>query len=146
LKSDPAQAPFGRLLRHWRQQRHVSQLHLALQAEVSARHLSCYVLGRLQRQLSASGDAQLHRLLVELRALPAPAERPDTEAAPTWDVAVPLSLNTPTGLLNFITTITVFGAPHDITLAELAVETFLPADATTAAAMQALLLSSEARG
>ena len=37
---EQAAAPFGRLLRHWRTQRHCSQLALALQAEVSTRHLS----------------------------------------------------------------------------------------------------------
>ncbi len=52
------------------------------------------------------------------------------------DVAVPLSLHTPAGVLNFLTTITVFGAPHDVTMAELAVETLLPADAATAAALR----------
>ena len=57
---------------------------------------------------------------------------------PLHDVAVPLTLQSPFGVLNFITTITVFGAPHDVTLAELAVETLLPADAATAAALRAL--------
>ena len=57
------------------------------------------------------------------------------------DVAVPLTLHTPLGTLNFITTITVFGAPHDVTVSELAVETLLPADEATAAALRALQAS-----
>jgi hypothetical protein len=53
-------------------------------------------------------------------------------------VAVPLRLNSAHGRLNFITTITVFGAPNDITLAEIAIETLLPADPTTAATLRRL--------
>ena len=261
---DQAAAPFGRLLRHWRQQRRCSQLALALDAEVSARHLSwletgkaqpsrtmvlrlaerldvplrdrnamltaagyaplfgerplsdptlasvrgalqrlldahepwpalavdrhwhlvahnrlvpllmaaaspallqppinvlrlslhpqglapmvvnlpawrAHVLLRLQRQIVSTGDAELSRLLEELRALPLPPGCADEAAAgPLHDVAVPLTLKSPLGVLNFITTITVFGAPHDVTLAELAVETLLPADADTADALRAL--------
>ena len=45
---DQAAAPFGRLLRHWRQLRRCSQLALALQAEVSSRHLSCLETGKAQ--------------------------------------------------------------------------------------------------
>ena len=44
---------------------------------------------------------------------------------------VPLQLQSPAGVLSFISTITVFGTPHDITLSELAMETFFPADAAT---------------
>ena len=96
-----------------------------------------HVLARLQRQISTTGDPTLAALLAELRALPLP-DAPAAQAAPPVvdDVAVPLSLHTPGGVLNFITTITVFGAPHDVTMAELAVETLLPADAATAAALR----------
>ena len=45
---EQATAPFGRLLRHWRTQRHCSQLALALQAEVSTRHLSWLETGKSQ--------------------------------------------------------------------------------------------------
>ena len=98
-----------------------------------------HVLTRLQRQIVATCDAELVRLLAELRALPMPPDCAAVEAAgPLHDVAVPLTLKSPLGVLNFITTITVFGAPHDVTLAELAVETLLPADAATADALRAL--------
>lgn len=261
---DRAAAPFGRLLRHWRTQRGRSQLSLALQAEVSARHLSwletgkaepsramvlrlavqlelplrernvllgaagyaplyaerpladpalavardalqrlldahqpwpalavdrhwclvahnrmvplllaavapellvppanvlrvslhprglapmvanlgawrAHVLARLQRQLNVTGDAALAELLAELRALPLPEGYSIDEAAPPLsDVAVPLTLRSPAGVLNFITTVTVFGAPHDVTVSELAVETLLPADEATAAALKTM--------
>jgi transcriptional regulator with XRE-family HTH domain len=102
-----------------------------------------HVLARLQRQMAATGDPVLARLLDELRRLPlppgaAPAEPEEADGGPHIDVAVPLTLHGPSGPLNFITTITVFGAPHDVTLSELAVETLLPADEATAATLRAL--------
>jgi len=53
-------------------------------------------------------------------------------------VVVPFQLATPNGLLSFISTTTIFGTPVDVTLQELAVESFFPADAQTAAALAAL--------
>jgi transcriptional regulator with XRE-family HTH domain len=97
-----------------------------------------HVLARLARQASASGDSVLRALLAELTALPLPPG-PAAAAEPLDDaVAVPLALNTPWGRLAFLTTVTVFGAPHDVTLSELAIETLLPADEATAAALRQL--------
>lgn len=106
-----------------------------------------YVLLRLRRQIAATGDDSLVALHDELQALPPPpghAPWPDAgceTASPTMadDVAVPLSLRTPLGTLRFITTMTVFGAPRDITLSELAVETLLPADAATGEILRQML-------
>ncbi len=53
-------------------------------------------------------------------------------------VAAPLRLRTEAGVLSFISTTTVFGSPVDVTLQELALETFFPADAQTAEALRAL--------
>jgi transcriptional regulator with XRE-family HTH domain len=98
-----------------------------------------HVLVRLARQATASGDATLHALHAELAALPRPAGEVGTPAEPLHDeVAVPLALRTPWGRLAFLTTVTVFGAPHDLTLSELAIETLLPADEATAAALRAV--------
>lgn len=112
-----------------------------------------YVLYRLARQVAATGDDELAQLQAELQALPPPTGRgawPAQEAAdekdgaaataPTPDLAVPLALNTPHGTLRFLTTLTVFGAPRDVTLSELAVETLLPADEATAAALREILV------
>jgi hypothetical protein len=52
---------------------------------------------------------------------------------------VPLVLDTPQGVLRFIGTTTVFGTPVDVTLQELAIEAFFPADAVTKAALARLL-------
>ncbi|MBL8360459.1 MAG: helix-turn-helix transcriptional regulator [Rubrivivax sp.] len=112
-----------------------------------------YVLQRLARQAAATGDPALAALHAELQALPAPAGRPPWPAddagaesdegtipagEPLHDMAVPLALDTPHGPLNFISALTVFGAPRDVTLAELAVETLLPADEATASALRAI--------
>lgn len=93
-----------------------------------------HVLVRLQRQIAATGDSRLVALHEELRALPGP----EPGGEPFDPVAQSLVLRTPLGRLAFITTLTVFGAPHDVLLSELAIETLLPADAETAALLRGL--------
>jgi transcriptional regulator with XRE-family HTH domain len=91
-----------------------------------------HLLARLRRQLANTGDATLGTLLAEVAAYPAPeAEEADANA-----VAIPLRLAVPGGVLSFLSTTTVFGTPQEVTLAELAIEAFLPADAATAAALK----------
>lgn len=103
-----------------------------------------HVLARLERQCRSTGDTVLLALLSELRALPAlpgmaaPAAAEPLAAASLRDIAVPLVLHTPVGRLAFLTTLTVFGAPQDVALSELAIETLLPADEATAAALRQL--------
>jgi MmyB-like transcription regulator ligand binding domain len=96
-----------------------------------------YILKRLRQQVAATQDPVLQALLDELRALPGPPS-PDDEPAGPADLAVPISFDSAAGRLNFLTTVTVFGAPRDVTLSELAVETLLPADSATADALRAL--------
>ncbi|QSX76135.1 helix-turn-helix transcriptional regulator [Lysobacter arenosi] len=94
-----------------------------------------HILHRLRHQADATGDAILAALYDELAAYPAPDDEPAT-GAPA--VVVPLRLRTAMGELSFISTTTVFGTPMDITLAEIAIESFFPADAATAQALQTL--------
>jgi hypothetical protein len=71
-------------------------------------------------------------LLKELESYPAP-RAPVPPPKPDYaDVIVPLRLKAGDTVLSFISTTTVFGTPQDITLSELALETFFPADAATA--------------
>ncbi len=97
-----------------------------------------HLLDRLNRDIESTADPQLIALRHELAAYPPPpAPAPDTRA-----ILVPLQLRARGAVLSLFTTTTVFGTPHDITLAELAIESFYPADAPTAA----FLRSSAARG
>ena len=99
-----------------------------------------HLLERLQQQIAATGDATLVALHDELAAYPAPSVSHDAPAAAgeLANVVVPFQLVTPNGVLSFISTTTIFGTPVDVTLQELAVETFFPADAQTAKALAAL--------
>lgn len=96
-----------------------------------------HLLARLQRQIEASADGALIKLHEELAAYPAP---PGAEAAtaepPGHLIAVPLRVRTAIGELSFYSTTTVFGTPVDITLSELAIEAFFPADPHTAEALR----------
>ena len=99
-----------------------------------------HLLERLQQQIAATGDAVLRALHDELEAFPAPAishDQPAIDMALSA-VAVPFQLLTPNGVLSFISTTTIFGTPVDVTLQELAVESFFPADERTAGALMAL--------
>jgi transcriptional regulator with XRE-family HTH domain len=99
-----------------------------------------HLLERLQQQIAATGDAVLQALHDELEAYPMPQVGHDAPpaAAELSNVVVPFQLATPNGVLSFISTTTIFGTPVDVTLQELAVESFFPADAQTAAALTAL--------
>ena len=95
-----------------------------------------HLLERLRRQVESTSDHVLIDLLRELRQYPMQHE---TEARPPRDYAgviVPFELRTPAGILAFFGTTTVFGTPIDITLSELAVEAFFPADEATARALR----------
>ncbi|ACD18920.1 helix-turn-helix domain-containing protein [Paraburkholderia phytofirmans] len=97
-----------------------------------------HILARLQRQIDVSGDSTLSALRDELAAYPAPpdAEPAGHDNAGVNQIAVPLRLRTPIGVLSFFSTTTVFGTPVDVTLSELAIEAFFPADQQTAAALR----------
>jgi transcriptional regulator with XRE-family HTH domain len=101
-----------------------------------------HLLARLHRQIEVSGDAVLKSLHDELRAYPVAEGGAARNAAETdhdfAGIAVPLQFLTPTGTLSLISTTTVFGTPVDLTLAELALETFFPADAASAEALRRL--------
>jgi transcriptional regulator with XRE-family HTH domain len=91
-----------------------------------------HLLTRLRHQITATGDRHLHALLDELRTYPAPPADPVPTPAPV----VPIRLQGPDGTeLAFLSTTTLFGTPGDVTVDELAIEAFLPADDATAAAL-----------
>jgi len=98
-----------------------------------------HLLARLEHQIEVTADAFLIELRDELRGYPTPigvgarAAARDSEAA---RVAIPFKLRSERGVLSFLSTTTVFGTPIDVTLQELALEAFFPADAETAALLR----------
>jgi transcriptional regulator with XRE-family HTH domain len=99
-----------------------------------------HLLHRLRHQADTTGDPVLHALHDELSAYPTPdTPTPNVPVPNGLNFAVPLRLLTSLGELSFISTTTIFGTPMDVTLAELAIESFFPANETTAVALQVAL-------
>jgi transcriptional regulator with XRE-family HTH domain len=90
---------------------------------------AAHLLDRLHRQCEATADAELIKLYNDLKSYPLP-----TRSAPISadNVAIPYKLRHKGDVLSFISTTMVFGTPVDVTLSELALETFFPADELTA--------------
>lgn len=93
-----------------------------------------HILGRLARQVEATADPTLAALAEEIAAHPAPPPEAPPGGAGAG-IALPLRLRTPAGELAFVSTVTVFGTPVDVTLSEIAIEAFFPADAATKRAL-----------
>lgn len=99
-----------------------------------------HVLVRLSHEIGHSADPKLAALRDELAALPVPAAA-RTDQALSGDaqaIAVPFRLETDLGPLTFLTTTTVFGTAVDVTLSEVTIEAFFPADKETAEVMATL--------
>ena len=93
-----------------------------------------HLIARLRRQLELTADPDLRELMAELMSYPAPSEDRTAKRDLERDYAsviVPFQLITDTGILSFFSTTTIFGTPVDITLQELALECFYPADRVT---------------
>jgi transcriptional regulator with XRE-family HTH domain len=98
-----------------------------------------HLLDRLRRQHRLTLDPAIGELLQEVSAFSGTKERrDDRNAAHQDDIAVPLKLRTQAGTLSFISTVTVFGTAVDITLSELSLEAFYPADEATGVILRQL--------
>jgi transcriptional regulator with XRE-family HTH domain len=98
-----------------------------------------HLLARLRRQIDVTADPVLTELMREISAYAVPEAAGCAMSAADEEfagVVVPLQLATPHGILSFFSTTTVFGTPVDVTLAEIALESFYPADAATADALR----------
>jgi transcriptional regulator with XRE-family HTH domain len=91
-----------------------------------------HLLHRLRRQIEVTADRELMSLCAELSAYPVDEAKAEDLAQGFADIAVPLVLETERGVLNLISTTTVFGTPLDVTLSEIAIEAFFPGDQATA--------------
>lgn len=89
-----------------------------------------HLLGQLRRQVALTADPALAALYDELRAYP--CDQPEPELSGPGDIVVPLRIRHGDRELAFFSTIATFGTPLDVTVAELAIESFFPADPDTA--------------
>ena len=99
-----------------------------------------HLLARLRHQAEATGDARLAGLHDELTAYPAgngqsQAEPPPARALSSPGVVVPLRYRDQDQELSFLSITAVVGTPMDVTVSELAIESFYAADPATAAAL-----------
>jgi transcriptional regulator with XRE-family HTH domain len=101
-----------------------------------------HLLGRLARQVELSGSDEEAELLAELRGYPGGGDAPTTPGTSAGDIAVPLRVRRGGQELAFISTIATFGTPLDVTVAELSIESFYPADAATGELLRAAASSS----
>ncbi|MEQ1786773.1 MAG: helix-turn-helix transcriptional regulator [Acidimicrobiales bacterium] len=96
--------------------------------------LSDHLLIRLQRQLAVSPDRELQALYDEVLGYPGVRHESPVVTDPTTLLFVPMVFEGPDGReLSLFSTLATFGTALDITLAELSIEAFFPADAATEA-------------
>lgn len=95
-----------------------------------------HLLERLRHDAAVSGDPELAALLAEVESYgTVPAELPHASGK---EVVLPMRIRHPEGELSLFSVIATFGTPIDVTVSELAIETFFPADAATADRLRTL--------
>lgn len=115
----------------------VNVLRLSLHPEglakriVNLREWREHLLVRLKKQIDDTADEKLEILYDELKNYQIPHNKKEKLSSETASIVVPLVLETKFGTLSFISTTTVFGTPVDVTISEIALETFFPADEQT---------------
>ena len=92
-----------------------------------------HLLERLHRQCETTADPELIKLYHDLKTYPIPARAGPLSSD---NVAIPFKMRLNDDVLSFFSTTMIFGTPVDITLSELALETFFPADDLTAERMR----------
>ncbi|MFQ3560745.1 helix-turn-helix transcriptional regulator [Streptomyces gramineus] len=98
-----------------------------------------HLLAQMERQISLHRSAALRELYEEVAAYPAPAGADDgAPAEPVAWFALPMRIEHEGRVLSFVSSISTFNTPMDVTVAELAIETFLPADPATAKYLRSL--------
>ncbi|MBK3636572.1 helix-turn-helix domain-containing protein [Streptomyces asoensis] len=97
-----------------------------------------HLLAQMERQIALYRSAPLRELYEEVAAYPVPQDRPGTgdhpadgAADPVPYFALPMRIEHEGRVLSFISSVSTFNTPMDVTVAELAIETFLPADPAT---------------
>ncbi|MFF8904937.1 helix-turn-helix domain-containing protein [Streptomyces olivaceoviridis] len=92
-----------------------------------------HLLAQMEREIALHRSDRLRALYEEVAAYPVPEEPSGGEPAePVPYFALPLRIEHAGRTLSFVSSISTFNTPMDVTVAELAIETFLPADPATA--------------
>ncbi|MGW7407766.1 helix-turn-helix domain-containing protein [Streptomyces sp. NPDC054833] len=92
-----------------------------------------HLLAQMERQIALHRSDALRELYEEVAAYPVPEGTPEDEPAePAAYFALPMRIEHEGRILSFVSSISTFNTPMDVTVAELAIETFLPADPATA--------------
>ncbi|MFJ9735943.1 helix-turn-helix domain-containing protein [Streptomyces sp. NPDC101169] len=92
-----------------------------------------HLLAQMERQIALDRSDQLRALYEEVAGYPVPEDASgDEPAGPVAYFALPLRIEHEGRVLSFVSSISTFNTPMDVTVAELAIETFLPADPATA--------------
>ncbi|MER6346757.1 helix-turn-helix domain-containing protein [Streptomyces sp. NPDC001595] len=99
-----------------------------------------HLLAQMERQIALHRSAPLRALYEEVAAYPVPESAPGAEPEePVPYFALPLQIEHEGRVLSFISSISTFNTPMDVTVAELAIETLLPADPATVKYLQELV-------
>ncbi|RPE38745.1 DNA-binding XRE family transcriptional regulator [Streptomyces sp. Ag109_O5-1] len=99
-----------------------------------------HLLEQMERQIALHRSAALRELYEEVAAYPVPAGVDEGRPVePVAYFALPLRIEHEGRVLSFVSSISTFNTPMDVTVAELAIETFLPADPATAKYLQSLV-------
>ncbi|MFD6330403.1 helix-turn-helix domain-containing protein [Streptomyces niveus] len=133
----------------------VNAMRVILHPEGAARRIRNFrqwrghLLDQMERQIALARSDALRALYEEVAAYPPPegvddgpdetGDAEDTAAFALGNFALPLRIEHGGQVLTFLSSISTFNTPMDVTVAELAIETFLPADPATAKYLQSAL-------
>ncbi|MET9905358.1 helix-turn-helix transcriptional regulator [Streptomyces sp. NPDC006476] len=99
-----------------------------------------HLLAQMEREIALHRSEPLRRLYEEVAAYPVPDPEPGREPTdPVPYFALPMQIEHDGRTLSFVSSISTFNTPMDVTVAELAVETLLPADPATVKYLQTQL-------
>jgi transcriptional regulator with XRE-family HTH domain len=99
-----------------------------------------HLLAQMERQIALHRSEPLRALYDEVAAYPVPEAVDDGDelAGSVPYFALPMRIEHDGRVLSFISSISTFNTPMDVTVSELAIETFLPADPATAKYLNSL--------